>query len=57
MSLTARLMDETGKQVVDIKADAKTFSSGKSGFWGQQRLTMNGKNYQAQVQAVEIVKK
>ena len=46
-----------GQQAGDVLLEEKTFSTGKKGFWGQQKLSINGKRYQAQVQVVEIVPK
>jgi hypothetical protein len=43
--------------LVNIDLPSKTFKSGKTGFWGQQKfVTKEGKTYQAQVQLVEITK-
>jgi hypothetical protein len=37
--------------------EAKTFNSGKEGFFAQAKLTIEGTRYQAQVMLVEIVAK
>lgn len=57
--LEATINDSSnGKELSVILLPDKVFSSGKSGYWGQQKFVApDGKQYQAQVQVVEIVKK
>jgi hypothetical protein len=52
--MEAVISDEKGQEVVVIDLPEKTYSSGKVGFWGQQRFQYVGKSYQAQVQVVEL---
>jgi len=53
--LTAIVRDErTGGVVGVLVLQPKTFKSGKSGFFGQAKLEIAGKRYQAQAQLVAI---
>ena len=52
--LTATLRDEDGKAVGILVLSEKTFSSGKVGYYGQGKMTIAGKRYQCQCQAVMI---
>ena len=56
--LEAHIYDATnGKELLVTLLPEKTFSSGKQGYWGQQKYTtQDGKNYQVQVQVVQISK-
>jgi hypothetical protein len=55
--LTLSIRDENTGQIVGVLVlSPKTFSSGKTGFFGQAKLTIAGERYQAQAQAVKIAK-
>ncbi len=46
-----------GEEVGAILIMPKVYSTGKTGFWGQQKLAIGGEAYQAQVQIVKITPK
>ncbi len=48
------IKNEDGKSLAKLVANEKTFSSGSKGFFGQGKIEIDGKRYQAQVQLVEI---
>jgi hypothetical protein len=48
------IKDEEGRTLDKLTAKEKTFSSGSKGFFGQGKVEIDGKRYQAQVQMVEI---
>ena len=54
--LTVTIRDDNGQALGIVVLSPKTFSSGKSGFFGQAKLTIGGERYQAQAQAVKITK-
>ncbi|MBI2953038.1 MAG: hypothetical protein HYY30_01900 [Chloroflexi bacterium] len=54
MIIDAILKDENGQTLGKIVANAKTFSSGSRGYYGQSKIEIDGKRYQCQVQLVEI---
>ena len=45
---------DEGETLGRLLADKKTFSSGSHGYYGQGKIEIDGKKYQAQVQLVEI---
>jgi hypothetical protein len=55
--ITATLKDKDGKEIGMLVADDKVFSSGKTGFWGQMKLNVNGSTHQAQLQVVKVTPK
>ncbi|MBI2883075.1 MAG: hypothetical protein HYY11_04085, partial [Candidatus Methylomirabilis oxyfera] len=46
--------DEDGQTLGKLVANEKTFASGSRGYFGQGKIEIDGKRYQAQVQLVEI---
>lgn len=52
MAVTATI-ESNGEQGAVILND-KAFKTGSRGYFGQGKVTINGKRYQVQVQAVEI---
>lgn len=54
MIVDVLIKDEDGKTLGKLLASEKTFSSGSKGFFGQGKLEIDGKRYQAQIQLVEI---
>ena len=55
--LTLSIRDENTGQIVGVLVlTPKTFSSGKTGFFGQCKIEIAGERYQAQAQAVKIAK-
>ena len=52
--IIATIRSLSGTDIATIIAREKTFSTGSLGFFGQGKLTLDGKRYQAQVQLVEI---
>jgi hypothetical protein len=52
--MKATIRDDLGEALVTVKLDAKTFSTGSSGYLGHCKVTIDGKRFQVQVQAVEI---
>ena len=55
--LTATIRDDNGQAVGIVVLKDKTFSSGKTGYFGQAKIEINGQRYQAQAQAVAIAPK
>jgi hypothetical protein len=45
---------EGSQKVADIGLPEKKFSTGSVGYWATQKLEINGKRYQCQIQLVEI---
>ncbi|MCL5263877.1 MAG: hypothetical protein M1343_01560 [Chloroflexi bacterium] len=54
MIIDALLKNEDGQTLGKLVANEKTFASGSRGFFGQGKIEIDGKRYQAQVQLVEI---
>jgi hypothetical protein len=54
MFLTSTIRDEDGQAVGVLVLQAKTFASGKVGWFGQSKVLIDGQHYQAQVQVVKI---
>ncbi len=54
MILTNLIKDENGQTIDALMLKQKDFSSGSKGYFGQGKLELEGKRYQAQVQLVEI---
>ena len=52
--MKATFRDETGETLITLEMEAKTFSTGSRGYRGQGKVTMDGRKYQLQVQAVEV---
>ena len=52
--MKARICSPLGETLMTLELDAKTFSTGSRGYRGQGKVTMDGKKFQVQVQAVEI---
>lgn len=53
-------MQEVKEKVNVILLDnlaSKTFASGKTGFYANGKITINGKRYQSQIMLVEIAEK
>ena len=48
------IKSDEGETLGRLLADEKTFSSGSRGYYGQGKIEIDGKKYQAQVQLVEI---
>lgn len=57
MLLTATLRTDDGDAVGIIVLKAKVFSSGRTGYFGQAKLTLGSQRYQAQAQLVAIAPK
>jgi hypothetical protein len=45
---------EGAQKIADIGLPEKKFSTGSIGYWATQKLDINGKRYQCQIQLVEI---
>jgi hypothetical protein len=45
---------EGSQKIADIGLPEKKFSTGSVGYWATQKVEVNGKRYQCQVQLVEI---
>ena len=45
---------ENGQVVGMLLAEEKTFKTGSRGFYANQKIEMDGKRYQVQIQLVEI---
>jgi hypothetical protein len=45
---------EGSQKIADIGLPEKKFSTGSVGYWTTQKVEMNGKRYQCQIQLVEI---
>lgn len=56
-NITVVLLDPTGKTLSREDADARTFSSGKTGFGAYGKVTVNGERYQLSFNLVKIVPK
>lgn len=54
MILTAVVRDTNDQTIGTITLQEKQFKTGSKGFWAQDKVTINGKRYQAQVQLVLI---
>ena len=52
--MRAMIQDDAGQLVGIIDIDRKDFATGSKGFFGVNKVTLNGKRYQGQVQLVEI---
>jgi hypothetical protein len=48
------MKDEEGNTLGKLIAKEKTFSSGSRGYFAQDKIEIEGKRYQTQVQLVEI---
>jgi len=57
MILTATIRTDDGEAVGVLVLQSKVFSSGKAGYFGQAKLTIDGQRYQCQAQAVAIAVK
>jgi hypothetical protein len=56
--LTCAIRDEKSGEIVGVLVlSPKTFSSGKTGFFGVAKIEIGGQRYQAQAQAVAIAPK
>lgn len=53
-SLIAIITGEDGQTVGSLPLNQKQFKTGSKGFWGQGKLVIDGKRYQAQMQIVLI---
>jgi hypothetical protein len=53
-TLTATIKDEKGETVGLLVLDEKTFKTGNVGYFGQGKLAIGGKRYQAQCQLAAI---
>ncbi len=54
MALTAEIKTESGEVVGKLTLKPKQFKTGNTGFFGQGKIQVEGKRYQAQCQAVLI---
>jgi hypothetical protein len=52
--MKATIRNPMGETLITLELDAKTFSTGSRGYRGQGKVTMHGKKFQVQVQAVEV---
>ncbi len=52
--LIVEIKDKNGLTVKVITANPKTFKTGSRGFYGMDKVEIDGKRYQIQFQAVEI---
>ena len=52
--MKAMFKSPLGETLITLELDPKTFSTGSRGYRGQGKVTMDGKKYQLQVQAVEV---
>ena len=57
MFLTAETWTVDGQSLGVLVLQPKTFHSGKAGYHGQGKLTLDGRRYQAQTQLVAIASK
>ena len=55
--LTATIRTDDGQAVGILVLQEKVFSSGKTGFFGQDKLLIEGQRYQVQAQLVAIAAK
>jgi len=54
MYITAELKDDKGQTIAVLTVSPKEFKTGSRGFYGNTKIEMDGKRYQAQIQIVEI---
>ena len=54
MYLTAELKDDKGQVIAILAVAPKEFKTGSKGFYGNSKIEIDGKRYQAQIQVVEI---
>lgn len=52
--LIIEIKDKNGQTIKMITANPKTFKTGSRGFYGMDKVEIDGKRYQIQFQAVEI---
>ncbi len=45
---------EGSEKIAEVGLPEKKFKTGSTGYWATQKVEMNGKRYQCQVQMVEI---
>lgn len=57
MILTATIRADDGQAVGVLVLQPKTFSTGKTGYFGQGKIEIEGHRYQCQGQLVEITTK
>jgi hypothetical protein len=51
---TAELKDDKGQPIAVLTVAPKEFKTGSKGFYGNTKIEIDGKRYQAQIQVVEI---
>lgn len=54
MNLVVEIKTTEGQPIAILTLAPKNFKTGSRGFYGQAKLAIEGKRYQAQVQLVEI---
>ncbi len=54
MNIIVEIKSPDGKSIGLMTASPKDFKTGSKGFYGQGKLEIEGKRYQAQIQLVEI---
>lgn len=54
MMIIAELKTDEGQTVGVLNLPQKQFKTGSRGFYANQKLELNGKRYQVQIQLVEI---
>ncbi len=54
MNIIIEIKSPDGKSIGLMTASPKDFKTGSKGFYGQGKIEIEGKRYQAQVQLVEI---
>ncbi len=54
MNIIVEIKAPDGKSIGLMTASPKDFKTGSKGFYGQGKLEIEGKRYQAQIQLVEI---
>lgn len=52
--MKATFKNPIGETLITLELEPKTFSTGSRGYRAQGKVTMDGKKYQLQVQAVEV---
>lgn len=52
--MKARICSPVGETLITLELEPKTFSTGSRGYRGQGKVSMDGRKFQIQVQAVEI---
>lgn len=57
MFLTCEIRTADGKTLDVLVLKEKAFKSGKQGFFGQDKIELDGRRYQCQAQVVEIAPK